>query len=520
MPQTNVPSPRRRLASRAAFLGSLALLLGTAASAPIACNLMWGHSPSPMCLLHGELSKEGLAVDNSQRVYAVGYEDMNGNGQQRALLVVRDGAGGLLSKSVFSTSNFNSYYAGLLIDNAGTETIAVGTEFTGSTFNPNNLLISRWTPGSGNPWTAPVNATSLLYTPTQLGLAGMRVWGCRAVRASATDVFVSGCTDREIFVARFDGTTLQLVPSWGVNGVSSVLSATPNGCPQHAMPGAFLLFNFYPQAFVETVGLRVYLGGTLMNDLPGVPIDYDFVAACYDLNTGNLVAPFNVQYSRWLQHDYMKAMCATSTGLYATGTVNPGSAPQMQLVCWQNDGTQRLPLFIREPTPSRGNDVEVEVYNGNTEIYVGGYGGPGCGTTWHWTHQAIYGAPVTLPPLWNGASSGANPKLYGPLQTNFDEVFDLAIGKGLFAHYLFPVGRVQFSPTTFGQPLQSIAPNGFVQFSNNPSPLAPASDHGIASVYSGQNGGSVYTSGNAFDPGGSFLLCPAHYAARMSRFKP
>lgn len=47
------------------------------------------------------------------------------------------------------------------------------------------------------------------------------------------------------------------------------------------MPGGFVDFSFHRQSFVEVVGSAVYLGGTLLNDLPGIPIDDDYVAAGY-----------------------------------------------------------------------------------------------------------------------------------------------------------------------------------------------------------------------------------------------
>lgn len=427
-----------------------------------------------------------------------------------------------MSRNIYSANAWNAYYDGIKVKKNGSEAYTIGTQFTGNFANPNNLLLTRWTAGGGTPWSAPVNAASVVYSPTSLGLAGKEAWGCRVIKASATDLFISGCTDLEIFCARIDRATFALVTSWGVNGVQSVLSSTPNGCPKHAMPGAFLLFNFYPQASVETVGSLLYLGGTLMNDIAGFPIDYDFVSACYDVNTGALVPPYNVQYSRWLGDENMTAAAGTSTGFYATGTVDPSGFPQMDLVCWDSNRSQRAPYLIRQPTPSRGNDVEAVVTGGNCEIYVGGFGGPGTGATWHYTHTTAPASTVSLPTLWSGGGSGSNPKLYGPLQTPIDEVYDLGLGKGLFAGHVFAVGGVQFSLTTFGQPLQCIAPTGITLFSNNPSPLAPSSDRAVACNYDSGSFGSVYTSGTAFDPtnGSSFLFCPNHWAARSSRYKP
>ncbi len=484
----------------------------------VACNLLWGHSPSPVCLWHGELVKEGLAVDNLERSFSVGYADLTGSGPLKALLQVRDPAGGYLGNGLYPSNLNTAYYAGVWVQPSGTACYTIGTYFTGNSANPNNLILSRWTPGSSTPWSTPVNAQTATFTPTALGLGGNRTWGCRVIWASATDLFISGCSDVELFVARVDKATLSLVTSWGFSGVQSFGCNTPNGVPVHAIPGALLAFNFYPQAFIELVGNNLFLGGTLMNDLPGAPIDFDFVVAKYNAANG-ASTPFGVQYSRVLGNDYMKAMAATGQGVYTVGTLNPSGNPQMQLLAWQQDGTLRPPFWTLGTTPSRGNDVEAEVVGTTCHIFVGGYNLT-TGATWSFTHATNYNAPVTLPVQWRGGGSAPNPKLYGPGATVIDEVYDIGLGSGLFANHLFAVGGVQFGFGQYGQPLQCIAPSGAVMFSNNPSPLAPATDHAHAVVYSSASLGTVYTHGTAFDPGGSFLLCPNHFAARSSRYKP
>ena len=76
--------PRTRLASfRRIALGALITLV-TPGSAWAVCTLLWGHSPTLVCLLHGELAKEGLVVDVNGRCFSVGYEDI-GAGAKRAL---------------------------------------------------------------------------------------------------------------------------------------------------------------------------------------------------------------------------------------------------------------------------------------------------------------------------------------------------------------------------------------------------------------------------------------------------
>ncbi len=500
-------------------VGLIVLLALASAATRVSCNLLWGHSPTIECLLHGELAKEGHGVDKLARSYSAGYEDIGG-GAKRAMLLVRDPSGGLLSRSKYSANAFNAIYAGIKVENNGPAVYTVGTQQTGNFFNPANLLITRWLPGSGTAWTNPVNSNSKIYTPTQLGLVGIEAWGCRVIRASATDLFVSGCTDVELFVVRIDRATLSLVTTWGVNGVRSVASITPGGCPKHGMPGGFVDFGgFYPTSFIEITGTSLYLGGTLMNDLGGVPIDYDFVVAGFDVNT-SAPTPFGVRYSRVLGDDYMKALAVNPAGVYGVGTLDPFNVPQMLLIPWEHSGTTRPPFVILEPTPSKGNDVEVTIAGSNCEIYVGGYGGTS-GATWHYTHTLTPFSTVTLPALWSGGASGPNPKTYGPLTAVTDEVYDIGLGRGAFAGYVFSAGGVFFAPGQYGQPLQCIAPTGVVLFSNNPTPLAPSDDRAVAVVYHTASGGTVYTHGTAFDPGpNTFLNCPNHWTARNSRYKP
>ncbi|MBL8840006.1 MAG: hypothetical protein JNL90_00575 [Planctomycetes bacterium] len=509
--------------SKVAWAVALVLLLlpagwAAVAAAPVACSLLWGHSPTLVCLLHGELAKEGLTVDNFERSFSVGYEDMTGSGPQKGLLQIRGPNGGFIGKGLYPLNSNTTFFNGVWVQPAGTACWTIGTFFTGNWANPNNLVLTRWTPGSGTPWSSPVNATTVHFTPTMLGLSGNRTWGCRVIWASPTDLFISGCTDVELFVARVDKQTLSLVTSWGVSGVASFGSTTPNACPTHATPGAFLAFNFYPQAFIELVGNALWLGGTLINDLAGVPLDQDFVMSKWDATTGALASPFGVQYSRVVGNDYMKAMAATGQGVYATGTLNPGPGERMQLLAWHQDGSLRPPFYTHGTAPSRGNDVEAVVTGSTCHVFVGGYDQTN-GATWSFTHAVGYGQPLTLPTLWRGVGSSPNPKAYGPATSLIDEVYDIGLGSGLWAGHVFSVGGVQFAPSQFGQPLQCIAPSGAVQFSNNPSPLTLADDRATAVVYHSASLGTVFTHGTAFDPG-SFLNCIGHWSARSSRFKP
>jgi hypothetical protein len=493
------------------------LLLGLLPpSARAQCTLIWG--PQHRCLLHGEMAKEGLFVDSLHRSFSVGYADVQTSSVKDAVLLVRDASGALLSSTFWSAQPFNDFAHGIWGEPSGASVITVGAGDTGNASNPRNLVLTRWLPGSGIPWSSPVQAAIAVHGPGALGLVGNQTIGCRVIEASPTDVFVAGCTDVEIFIARFDKATLQPVLSWGIGGVQSVLSGTPQGCPQSGSPGAFIDFNFYPQAFVELAGPRVYLGGTLINDLTGAILDYDFVVAAWDTATGASVLPFGVRYSFSPGDDYMNALAASSKGVYACGNLNPSSAPQMQLVAWRPDGSVRAPGIITAATPSRGNDVEIAVNALRTDIYVGGYGQAQSslnGATWHYRHATAPTAPVNLTPQWAGPSlGGPNPKAYGPAQSSFDEVFDIAVAFGR----VYATGQALLSPGVYGQPLECIAANGAIAYSNSATPTAPADDRGVATLYHfGSN--TVYTSGTAFDPSGIWS-CVAHWAARGTRYNP
>ena len=172
-------------------------------------------------------------------------------------------------------------------------------------------------------------------------------------------------------------------------------------------------------------------GGTLLNDLTGVPTDYDYVVARYNALTGAPRLRSGSSTPSTLATDYMKALAATPASVYAVGTHDPYGTPQMELVAWNNDGTARPPFPVLAPTPSRGNDVEARSVGGrrHSDVYVGGYGFAGSqnGATWHYRHFNVNGAPVTLLPQWSGGSGGANPKPYGSFVT--DEVFDIWPGE-------------------------------------------------------------------------------------------
>lgn len=107
---------------------------------------------------------------------------------------VRDASGAKLSQNYYSNGVFTAIYAGLWMPAGGARVFAVGTQFTGNAANPTQLIVSRWLPGGGTPWTNPVNAQTVAFTPAQLGLVGKEVWGCRIVDIGTTDLFVSGCT--------------------------------------------------------------------------------------------------------------------------------------------------------------------------------------------------------------------------------------------------------------------------------------------------------------------------------------
>jgi hypothetical protein len=513
------------LAAVAALSSSGGLVLTLGSKAMAACTLLWGHSPTLECLWHAEFAKEGLAVDTSERSYSVGYGQSGGSSATKeAVLQVRDSAGGFLGRGIYANGTFDALYAGVWVPNAGAAAYAVGTHYTGNAANPTQLILTRWLPGGGTPWSSPVNSLTVAYAPSALGLFGIEAWGCRVIKAGTTDLFVSGCSEFEIFLVRVDRATLSLVTSWGVGGVQSIGSFNPGGCPRHEVPGGFVDFKNYPQSFVETnpFATTVYVGGTLLDDLPGFPVDYDYVVGAYAAASGAPALPFGVQYSRYVGDDYMKALSVTQGGVYAVGTVDPTNNPQMLLVPWHSSGALRPPFYVSEPTPSRGNDVETRLSSQGTEIYVGGYGNTGGnnGAVWHFTHQAPFSSPVTLPALWNGGGTGPNPKQYGLIPAVTDEVYDLGLGKGAFAGHVFAAGGLMISPGNWGQNLLCIAPTGVAMHSNNASPLAPGDDRSNAVLYDSAAGGTLFTHGTCLDPGGTWLACPIHWAYRSSRYKP
>jgi hypothetical protein len=494
------------------------LALPSAQESRMPTSMLWGHSPTVECLWHAEFAKEGLAVDTSGRSFSVGYGQPGSNSVPKvAVLQVRDANGAKLSQSFYSNGTFQAIYAGLWVPTGGNAVFAVGTQFTGNSANPAQMIVSRWAPGSGTPWTTPVLSQTAAYTPAQLGLLGTQVYGCRILK-EGPDVLVSGCTESEMFVARIDRATLQLVLSWGIGGARSVWSMGPNSCPPHDMPGGFVDFAFHRQSFIELTGTAVYLGGTLTNDLPGVPIDHDFVVAGFDLATG-VLAPFGVQYSRALGHEYMKALAVTPGGVYAVGTHDPTGSRRMMLVPWRTDGSMRAPFWVFEPTPSRGNDVEIVTTVQGTQILIGGQDAGG-GATWRFRHGLPGNAPVTKPPLWNGAGTGSNPKPYTAGFSVNDEVFDLGLGTGTHTGYVFSAGALQFGPGSYGQNLLGIAPNGITSLSNNAIPTVPGDDRAVAVTYHTFGGGTVMTHGATFDAGSGWLLCPGHWGYRSSRYMP
>lgn len=169
--------------------------------------------------------------------------------------------------------------------------------------------------------------------------------------------------------------------------------------------------------------------------------------------------PFGVQYSRAFKDDHMKALSANSFGVYAVGTSDPAGSPQLLLMAWRTDGSMRPPFYTFLPTPSRGNDVETRLAPPGCEIYVGGYDGTG-GATWRFVHGTGFNSSVVKPALWKGASSGTNPKPYGPLAQVTDEVYDIGLGIGTYSGHVFSAGAAQLGAGTYGQNLQCIAPNG------------------------------------------------------------
>jgi hypothetical protein len=505
-----------------AIVASASLVICLAAAAPPApppCTLVWG--PNYECLLHGEFAKEGLFVDASQRSFSVGYSDVASGPTKDALLFVRDGAGNVLSNNFWSVPGFDNIAAGLWGEPTGASIVTTGAVLTGVPSNPRNMVLSRWLPGPGTPWTTPVLAATNVLTPTALGLLGDRTFGCRVVKAPGNDLFVSGCTNQELFVLRIDRTTLQPVTSWGTNGVQSVASFDPNGCPVHPWPGAFIDFNIYPQAFVEVVGARTYLGGTLARTIPGttIGIDQDFVVDAFDTATGTPIWGLGGQFSSGTGDEYMKAMAATPTGVYATGANT--TTGELELIGWRTDGVMRAPGIVTYLSPSRGNDVEAVTAGNQTHMVVGGYGNTGSsntGATWHFRHGPGLAAPIVLLTQWSSnTSGGANPKIYGPNAAVTDEVYDVAIGRGPFAGYVFATGRAFHGPFQHSQPLQCIALTGATQFSTPQSPYSDFEDRGTAVVFHPST--AVFTHGTADDLNGQWS-CPAHWVSRSTRYQP
>jgi hypothetical protein len=511
-------TPLRRLFVTTAALG---LCLAAAAPPVPPCALLWG--PVTECVLHGEYAKEGLFVDQSGRSFSVGYSDVNNTPQKQALLFVHDAAGTQLSTNYWNVGPFVDIAAGVWGTANGSSIVTVGTSVTNAPGFPRHLVLSRWSPGPGVPWTNPVLAGTLVLSPAALGLLGSHAYGCRVVAASATDLFVSGCTNQELFVLRIDATTLAPVVGWGSGGVQSIASFVPNGCPVHASPGAWIDFNLYPQAFVEVAGTRTYLGGTLGANVPGTTIlqSHDFVVDCFDTATGAPLWGNGGQFSAGAPDEFMKAMAATSQGVYATGTSGPASALEFELVAWRTDGVMRAPGLQTFATPSRGNDVEAYSNGSICEVFVGGYGrvaGVDTGATWHFRHGPGLAAPLGLLAQWTSATSGGqNPKGYGPSATATDEVFEIAIGRGLHAGHVFASGAASIGPGQHVQPLQCIAPSGAVLFSTNQAPVSPTVDRATAVLYHGSS--TVFTHGTADDLTG-FWGCIAHYVTRNSRYTP
>lgn len=484
------------------------------AESPAAATMVWGHSPTVECMWHAEFAKEGLMVDSAGRSFSVGYGQPGANNVPKvAVLQVRDASGALLSQNMYSTTPFSAIYTGVWIPANGNIAFAVGTEFT----SPPRVIVSRWLPGPGIPWTNPVNALTVSFTPAQLTLAGTQTYGSRIVRAGNNDLLISGCSEAELFVARLDRATLSLVLPWGIGGAQSVLGPTANACPQHDMPGGFVDFAFYRQSFVEVAGGKVYLGGTLRN--LAIAIDNDFTVAAFDFATGALDPQFQVQHSRWLGDDYMKALSATPNGVYAVGTQSPGPGSRMLLIAWNDDGTLRPPFYTQGPVSSSGHDVETVATTSGTSIYVGGKTAAG-GATWRYRHAAFYNATMTLPAQWNGAGTGVNPKPYTTGFPSYDSVLDLDLGTGAHVGYVFAAGALQFGAASYGQNLQSITPGGVLSLSANATPTAPGDDRATAVFYHPFSGGNVFTHGTVFDAGSTWLLCIGHWGFRSSRYLP
>lgn len=80
-----IPRRPRAWLAGAALLALFASAPGLAARArALACTMLWGHSPTLECLWHAEFAKEGLAVDNSQRSFSVGYGQPGNNSLPRS----------------------------------------------------------------------------------------------------------------------------------------------------------------------------------------------------------------------------------------------------------------------------------------------------------------------------------------------------------------------------------------------------------------------------------------------------
>jgi hypothetical protein len=498
--------------------------LAAAPPAPPPCTLLWG--PVHECVLHGEYAKEGLFVDNSGRSFSVGFSDKFSTSAE-AILFVYDAAGNVLSKNHWSLTppQFN-VAAGVWGESNGSAIVTVGTADTGNATNPRNLVLSRWLPGPGVPWTTPTLSNTLVLTPTALGLLGDRTIGCRVIAASPTDLFVSGCTNQELFVVRVDRTTLAPVSTWGTGGVVSIASLAPNGCVPHPMPGAFLLFAFHAQSFVEVSGTRLFLGGSLARTIPGTILvqDQDFVVDCFDAATGAPLWGNGGEYSGGAGDEWMKAMAVTSQGAYATGALGPWFTRQFQLVAWRNDGVIRAPGIVNFAVPSRGNDVEAYTVGSQTEIFVGGHGKVGAndtGAVWHFRHGPALVSPVVQLAQWSSnTAGGANPKGYGSSANAIDEVYDIGLGRGPHAGFVFAGGEAWISPTQMAQPLLCIAPSGSTSISTGQVQMGPLSDRTTAVHYHGST--TVFTHGTAEDPITGFWVCPpaGHWLTRNARYMP
>ena len=494
----------------------LALLL--AASSVFAAPVpQWGPVSRP--LVDGAFAKEGLDTDNTGRSFSVGYETPLGD--IHALLSIRDAAApGAIFNTITAPSALMgggqaSCYAGVDAEANGTAVFAVGTHFpTGINGPATRLLVTKWTP---------LGALLAVNTMAAIpGLAGQEVWGCRVVispiaiqnnnNIAQSVIFVSGCTEKGMFLLCLDKNTLVPTPAWGNNGAFSV--ATTNGCPKHPMPGIFpnqTLFASCRQSFFEISGVNGFLGGTLINQGG----NYEHTVAKVRLTApmaGFLVTPFLVQRYTVTTNSGLKAMAvagmspATAVVTLVGGGFDSGWRSQTGLPAFASQGLAFAGAALM-PAPQTMNDVEMQPMQfglmSGVFIHIGGKhnGGNGGGSP---NGQVFTFWCPTSPP---GAPAFNWSVNYGSPADPVNEVYDLAAGGP--ANLIFATGGTK-SGLLYDTPLLEITLPGVATTGAAGSSTWP--DRGNAALY--HAGGTVFTHGNQQSVG------PALWYGRNVRWNP